>query len=431
MAMDAWDGDTEKLSAQDFLRAFHRELRTVPTSAGKAVLFKNYLVSGSDVDDWFQALPAATRADMDLIDSAVEDQYPPETTVQPTQAEYATTLLKCRLTMEELGTKTKVADREVWSHTAWANKMLRLATKAGVSKTSTYIEQVRIDLPRPLRTKIGKVYADWPAFIKAVREVDTVELELDMREWKEEKEKREKLEKMLERQPALQASPTAGIHAQLTSARISAPQTQGRWPATTPGASPFQSVGGGGQGNLFAAPRATYQPQAPRAPQQAPPRGPYQRPSPTVQPPLEGEQRRLFLEAIARIPHHPDTPEGRRAHGDQQQEAYRTYGNAEMSISTPYPLRPGRAPLNSGECFRCGFQGHTNYMRRCEAPQDQCLSVREQQWRRIASQALKEAPTAVRMVGYSGWEVDDYGRPFGGDDGRFEEVDDQGNQGNA
>jgi endonuclease YncB( thermonuclease family) len=66
-------------------------------------------------------------------------------------------------------------------------------------------------------------------------------------------------------------------------------------------------------------------------------------------------------------------------------------------------------------------------MRGCNAPQDQCVSVREQRWRRIAAQALKEAPAGVRAVGVSSWDVDDYGRPFGGDEDRFEEVD----QGNA
>ncbi|KAJ7176151.1 hypothetical protein C8R43DRAFT_1118677 [Mycena crocata] len=440
MAMGAWDGDTEKMSAQDFIRAFHRDAKGIPSKAGKAEAFRNYLISGSDIDDWFKTLPDATKIDMDLIDAAVEAQYPEEATVQPTAAEYGTELLRCKLTMAELGTRVKVADREVWAHHAWCTKILRLAMKAGVSATTTYIEQVRIELPSPLRTKIGKTHANWPAFIKAVRDVDTVELELEMKERREDKEKRDRLEKMLEKQSTLQASPTAGIRAQLGGTRISAPAaTPGRWPATAPGASPFQTAGGGGQGNLFAAPRAPYQPPAPRAQQQQPqaPRAQYQAPRPQYQPqarpplvvqqPLAGEQRRILVEAIARIPHHPDTEEGRRNHGAQQQQWYRVHGNVDMSVNTPYPLRPGRAPLNSGECFRCGFTGHTNYQRGCDAPQDQCISIREQQWRRIAWQALKEAPTGVNIVSFSSWDVDDYGRPFGGDEAHFEEVEEQGN----
>ncbi|KAJ7206013.1 hypothetical protein GGX14DRAFT_367669 [Mycena pura] len=379
------------MSAQDFLRAFHRDVKVSTSSADKAKAFKNYLAANSDADDWFQALPVATKLDMDLIDMAIEAQYPAEPKVQPTAAEFATELLRCKLTKEELGTKVKVADREVWAHHAWGTKMQRLALKAGVSTTTTYIEQVRVELPGPLRTKIEKTYANWPAFIKAVRDVDTVELELDM---KEEKERREEFAKMRQ---ALHASPTAGIRAQLNNARLGPPaQVPARWPTPVPGANPFQGGRGGGQGNLFG---------APRAPQQ---------------------QRRILVEAIARVVHHPDTETGRRAHADQQQEWYRTHGNVEMSVNTPYPLRPGRAPVNSGECFRCGIMGHTNYQRRCEATIEQCVSVREQQWRRIAAQALKETPAAVRTVGYSQWDVDDYGRPFGDDTTRFEEVDDQG-----
>ncbi|KAF8144991.1 hypothetical protein K438DRAFT_1992245 [Mycena galopus ATCC 62051] len=393
MLMDAWDGDTDKLSAQDFSRAFHRDVKVTTSSADKAKAFKHYLVAGSDVDIWYRALPAATRADMDLIDAALELQYPSEATVQPTAAEYGTELLKCRLTMEELSTKTKVADRDV-----------------------------RVELPKPLCTKIGKTHADWPAFIKAIRDVDTVDLELDMKEWKEEKEQRDKIAKMLEQRPA-PASPTAGIRGQLANARIGAPaQGPARWPPLAPGANPFQAAQGGRQGNLFTAPRTPYQAQAPRTPYQPQVRQPAE-----VQQPLVGEQRCVLLEAIARITHHPDTDAGRCAHSDQQQAWFAAHGNVAMSVNTPYPLHLGCAPVNSGECFRCGYQGHTNYQRRCEAPPEQCLGVREQQWRRIALLALKEAPTAVRAVGFASWDTDDYGRPFGADKSHLEEADDQGN----
>jgi hypothetical protein len=181
--------------------------------------------------------------------------------------------------MEELGTKVKLAEHDVWAHHAWANKMLRLATKAGVASTTTYIEQVRRELPAPLRTKLAKVHTDWAAFAKAIRDVDMGELEQEMKEKREEKEERDKLARMVNQRAGLQASPTAGIRAQLTNARISGPE-QGppRWSPAAPGTNPFQGAGGGGQGNLFAAPcvqyqapvRAPYQPQAPRAPYQPP-----------------------------------------------------------------------------------------------------------------------------------------------------------------
>jgi hypothetical protein len=36
MPIDAWDGDTEKMSAQSFLRAFHRDVKVTTSSADKA-----------------------------------------------------------------------------------------------------------------------------------------------------------------------------------------------------------------------------------------------------------------------------------------------------------------------------------------------------------------------------------------------------------
>ncbi|KAJ7649206.1 hypothetical protein B0H17DRAFT_1215420 [Mycena rosella] len=287
MPMETWDGDTDKMSAQDFLRVFHRDVKVKTSSADKAKAFKNYLAANSDADDGYQALPAATKLDMDLIDVVIEAQYPAESTVKQTATEYGMELLKCKLMKEELGTKVKVADREVWAHHAWGTKMLHLALKAGVSATTTYIKQVRVKLPGPLHTKIGKTHANWPVFIKAVQDVDTVELELDMKDWYEEKEQRDKAE--------------------------------------TPSRAPEEVV------------MATYSlptPCAPYAPQACPPM--------TIQPPLEGDQRRILLKAIAHIIHHPDTEAGRCAHADQQQEWYRTHGSIEMSINTPYPLRLGR-----------------------------------------------------------------------------------------
>jgi hypothetical protein len=248
-SMDAWDGDTDKLSAQDFLRAFHREQRTT-ASADKAKTFKNYLVSGSEVDIWYKGLTTGVKADMDQVEAALEAKYPEQESVQPTKAEYEVMLTREKLKEEELGKRVKVADKEVWAHHAWATKMVRLANNAGVAAGNTYMEQVRLDLPSQIRSKIGKGHATWAAFLKAVWDVDLSDLEVEMKEWRVQKEEIDVLKK---RQAALQASPTAGIRAQLASAAIG-PRT---WqpppqaPAQAPGpANPFQGRGGG-RSSLF------------------------------------------------------------------------------------------------------------------------------------------------------------------------------------
>jgi sugar phosphate isomerase/epimerase len=87
----------------------------------------------------------------------------------------------------------------------------------GVAAGSTYMEQVRLDLPSQIRSKIGKGHANWVAFLKAVRDVDLSDLEVEMKEWRAKKDKIDTLKK---HQAALQASPTASIRAQLAGAAI-------------------------------------------------------------------------------------------------------------------------------------------------------------------------------------------------------------------
>ncbi|KAJ7279185.1 hypothetical protein C8J57DRAFT_1503004 [Mycena rebaudengoi] len=395
MPMDAWDGNTDVQSAQDFLHTFHWDTLATTSNADKAKAFKNYLVSGSEVDVWYQLLSMAVRNDMDQLDAEIEAQYAAQVTVQPSKAEYGVMLVKEKLKMEELGTKVKIADRDVWAHHAWASKVLCYATSVGVEKTMMYIEQVCLELPCPIRTKVGKVFANWAAFVKEVREIDTVELEVEMKEWCEEEEKRRRVMQLLEGQVVLQASPTAGIRTQLTRTTISTPApTPPRWPAPAAGGNMFRS-NAGGQGNLFAAPHHQQY-------QQTQQQGPTER-----QQLLVGAQKTLLLAGIARIPQHPPTDAGQRDHGAQQQAWYAAHGNIPITINTPYPLRPGNTPANSGKCFQCGMMGHTNIWRGCQAPVEQCLSPREQTWRRIAWQALREPAIVVQAVGYSSWEVDD------------------------
>ncbi|KAJ6611909.1 hypothetical protein B0H10DRAFT_2223579 [Mycena sp. CBHHK59/15] len=372
MPMDAWDGDTDKLSAQDFLRGFHRDVKVSASSADKAKAFKNYLVANSDTDDWYKTLPAATKVNMDLIDIAIEAQYPAEATVQQSPAEYTTDLLRLKLTMEELGTKVTIADREVWAHHAWCAKMMCLVLKANVSTTTTYIEQVHIELLGPLRKNIGKMFANWAAFIKAIRNVNTAKLVLDMKEWHEEKAQRDTVTKMLMRVPPVQASPTAGIRMQL-------PTRDSDRRCSSPRAGLRRRLGG----TSFRL--------------------------------LEGDK------GICSRPHARSSNLKHRTHRTKRKRAHHPrFSRRWRATSTASSWRRWLGSSTTPTLTREGLHmGHTNYMRGCDALQDQCVSVCEQRWRRIAAQALKEAPVGVRAVGFGSWDVDDFGRPFGGDEDRF------------
>lgn len=111
--------------------------------------------------------------------------------------------------------------------------------------------------------------------------------------------------------------------------------------------------------------------------------------------------------------HHPDTVEGRASHKAQQDEWAKTHGElAWVTESTPYPLRPGTAPVGSNECFACGMVGHTRPS--CTVPKERQLRKQESQWRFICGKVLRE-PVQMRWV-----STNEYDDVVAGDQGKEE-----------
>ena len=167
-------------------------------------------------------------------------------------------------------------------------------------------------------------------------------------------------------------------------------------PSTAVVGDPFTSTGGG-HGNLSF---ATNSPARTTKPTYT---NPGTRPAPTQ------EQRAALLAVISKLPHHPDTQAGRLAHQAQQAEWVKTYGyGTRVTEKTPYPLRPGTAPANSGECFTCGYTGHlgTRTGEMCETLAHRPLHVNEQQWRALCTRILKEPKLATNVHFVA---IDDYG----------------------
>ena len=182
--------------------------------------------------------------------------------------------------------------------------------------------------------------------------------------------------RQLESQPP--SSPTSAIRHKLTTTTIS--QTP---PApNTPQANPFLTPSGG-RGNLFNTPsrrRAVATPATPAT-------------------------QAVIRVAIASLPQHPPTDAGRAAHAAQQVAWAEKHGpTAWIDETTPYPLRPGTAPVASGECFRCGMGGHRGA--ECTVAPDNHLQRNEQRWRVFCANALRDRQAAV---GVQLVTVSDYG----------------------
>ena len=370
---------------EDFMRAFYRRMGD-KTDDSKKSQFPYYLQADSVADEWYADLVDDDKKTWTAIETAFRKRWPRKQQAKKTDDEYEDEILGRKLKTEDLGKKEKVAGREVYTHIAWADKMATTIKGAKLEKATTHVRQVRKELPTILREKVGMGHADWDAFLKAVRDMDIDHIWDSMELLNKELEGKKAFDQCLWMLETVSRSPTAPLRQQLSTVAISnQPVAQN----TTAVTDPFSNAGGG-QGNLrFTANSTTG-------------RGP--KPAPTE------EQKAALRASLATLPHHPDTPDGRRAHQAQQAEWVRNYGyGTKVTEKTPYPLRPGTAPVNSGECFTCGKLGHlgTRTGESCLALGHRVLHPNEQQWRVICSRILKGpkvTTTNIHLVA-----IDDYG----------------------
>jgi hypothetical protein len=386
-------GDNEDECPESFLRAFYRRMGDKTDDAKKAQ-FPHYLQPYSVADDWFSELVEDEKKNWSDIESAFRKKWPKKKLVKKTDEEYEDEILGRKLKTEDLGKKEKIAGTDVYSHVAWADKMGTSVRGAGLEKSNSHIRQVRKELPSILREKIGTGHADWSKFLQAVRDVDVEYIRdtLDMKN--KEQAALDQRFRMLE---TVSRSPTAPLRQQLSAVTISRQPTTPTATTVNNNSNPFANPGGG-QGNLrFTATPTTQQ---------------YNRPAQqnfNPRPPPTAEQKAELRALLNTLPHHPDTQAGRQAHQAQQAEWVRVHGfRTRVTEKTPYPLRPGTAPVYSGECFTCGQVGHLGSRtgENCQELGYRPLHPNEQQWRVICSRILKEPKPATNIHFVA---IDDYG----------------------
>ena len=385
-------GDKEDENPEDFLRAFFRRMGGV-TDATRRAQFPNYLQADSVADEWYADLLEGDKSTWADIEAAFRTRWPRKRQAKKTDEEHEDEIMDRKLEAEDLGKREKVAGREVYSHIAWADKIETIIKSAGLEKTTTHIRRVRMGLPTILREKVGTGHADWKAFLKAVREVDVDYIRDRVAIQNKDLELKKALEQRIRQLEAISRSPTAPLRQQLSTIAIS---NQKSAPRAATG-DPFSSAGGG-QGNLRF-------PASTSAAQQ-----PYGRSTLAGPRPASTPEEKAALRAIVNnLPHHPNTQAGCQAHQAQQNEWVTTHGyGTRVTEKTPYPLRPGTAPINSGECFTCGNVGHlgTRTGETCKALGYRPLHPNEQQWRAICTRVLKEHKPATN-IHYTA--IDDYG----------------------
>jgi hypothetical protein len=379
-------GDKDDENPEDFLRSFFRRMGTSSDDVKKQQ-FPNFLQADSVADDWYEELADKDKADWSSIRAAFQVRWPRKKGAKKTNEEYEEEIRDLQLKMEDLGKKEKVAGRDVYTHIAWADKMGTVIKGAKLEKTTTHIGHVRKNLPKLLREKIGAGHADWTDFLNAVRDIDIDHIRDGVDAWKKEQADNDAVKKRIkELEKLVTTSPTAPIRQQMSAFSIGnqANTTTSVQQGTTPTGNPFAN-NSGGRGNLFT----------------------QGRPANTPRPPPTHADRVAVQSQLAKYPQHPDTEAGRRAHQAQQTEWMRIHGpGTRITESTPYPLRPGTSPVNSGECFTCGCTGHMGKRDGSTCEGRKALHPNEQAWRAICSRILRETRGAVNVQLVT---VDDYG----------------------
>lgn len=241
--------DKEDENPENFLRSFFWCMGTANDNTKKQQ-FQYFLQADSVADEWFDDLLQNEKKDWATIETSFYKRWPRKKAVKKTTEEYEEEITGLHLKEEDLGKKEKVMGSNIYSHIAWADKITTIVKGVKLETTATYIGDVRKELPKLLREKVGVGHTSWEKFLQAVREVDMDHIRDGVNAWKKEQEEQEALRKRIQQLEKLTASPTAPLRQQMTTFSIGNLPLN---PAQPPGQVPTNPFVGttGGQGNLF------------------------------------------------------------------------------------------------------------------------------------------------------------------------------------
>lgn len=348
----------------DFLKEFRISVRPIPnmTAAEKIESFGDHLKTGSPAEEWFQDT-TTPKGSWALFEAAFIARFPGIPKAKKTGVDLERELLSMRLEVEDLGKTESFGGDNVWTHIAFAEKALDLARRAKIDTGSSSIWTVCDNLPDIIKDKVSETQATWTTFCQAIKDVDLGHIRDGVKKHKERVAERNAIAlriSRLEGGRTIPASPTAGIRNQMSKTTIS----------TSPAATPNQTNitqqntfggTGGGRGNLFT------------------PNG--------QRPPATEAEKDALRKVIETYPLQDDTPAGRAAYLEQCRAWGRLYStNQKVTDKTGFPLKPGTAPVSSGECYGCGRTGHNR--QQCPAPANEQLNIREGNWRAICGRVL-------------------------------------------
>ncbi|KAG5649712.1 hypothetical protein H0H81_002398 [Sphagnurus paluster] len=332
---------------ENFLKEFRKYIRAcaLTSDAKKISAFGDFLETDSVADEWFK-YAATPKTNWNTFESVFSTKFPGIKKAARTTMELEREFQGMRLKVKDLATMETYGGVEVWTHVAFAEKVLDLARRAKIDTVTSYIFMVHDNLPEIIKDKVSESHANWNAFCTAIKDIDLTHIRDGKRKFEEKRAEAEKLENQIHR-----------LEQQLSRSNIST-ATQPRAPRPT--------------NSLSITPT------------------PSTNPSPIPHQPLLPVTEEMWTAARARIaefPQQPDTPEGNAAYREQCHAWLRTFSASHTpNEKTGFPLKPGTAGLCSGECYLCGKVGHNHSA--CMAPASEMIVKKESDWQAFCARVL-------------------------------------------
>lgn len=336
------------------------------------------MASSSDADEWFDELTPEQKASWATVSAAFDAKWKKRKLAAKTVQEKKNELLEEVLAEEEVGKRSKSDGLEEYGHVRWAYRIETLGE--ALDSGGLLISTIREKMPTIMKDLVKDNHATWASFTDAVRAVTSS----DIKEARAKENRMRAVETSRNPAPVQPQSPTAPLRYAMLHTSLG-PASQGQQaqilrnnspvPMMLPlqaggGANPFMSNTPLHQNSIFARPAAGFVPTTP-SPQRT----------------FRADTARL-ADLQRNIPvHHPNTDTGKAAYARQITDwTTRNGPNGKPNEYRPYPLTPGTAALNAGECFRCAVVGHMGA--ECTG---QSIPELEKKWRSIATSIYRGA----------------------------------------
>ena len=331
---------------------------------------KLYFPVGSRAAEWYKdtLTDVQRNGSWEDFETLFNAKFPSQEKEQKGKKMYRDELTNLTITNEQLLTTHESTNQPY--HKWYADKVLVLATGAGIRNTDSLINTVWQKLPYALKKVVDEDTEDWEKFAKAIKDVSWGKLKVEA---EHELESRRPVPAVI---PETPRTKLAGV---LAATRLERP--------TSPTPNRYRNSPSGGRNYSGAPPRRNWAQ-------------------------LTNEQKDTLRMGIESKTQHPSTATGIAAWRDEARNwAVRNGPDPQLSELTVMPLKPGTRPVCTGECFKCGQQSHGRSAT-CPNPND--IPALEGSWRAYCQSQLGSYRRAamVNVVGAVGTNETDDGDWF-------------------